>query len=511
MCFIGMIFLIPALTFAPENRSLEVEDTSEQTSHPMQFLGVWPYGECNVSALVPARNLALIGNGEALQVLDISSPDSLSVVGELYLNGSPQDITVSGKYAYIVTLSSLKIVDISDPSSPIEVASEFMSGSTLLSLSLSSDFAYLAANDRGLLIYDVSDPYNPVLYGEHTRVELFVLDVALWGEYAICECQYYKYPETPDYPYGLEIIDISSPAAPSLVGTWELEEEYVSAGMDVTDDGYAYVCQRNDTSDTSKVTAVNIAKNPMKPKKEGSYVESDSLFKTLTVSGVTAYLYDDLGMRLVTLNIASPSAPSYMGECELVGAKDLDVSGSLVGASGTSSGFSLLNVSDPGHPSELGTFDTPGGLSPHGKTTVVSGNYVYMACGGGGLRILDVSDPSNPVEAGVCEFTGSGALAISGKYAYCTSHSALDVVDVSSPNSPVLVARLDLSEENDLSYEVNGVAVQGDYAYVSGNLWYLGSTRGYLYCFDISDPLEPRKLGIYDCVQDSFHSGGIDI
>jgi hypothetical protein len=479
----------------------------------MQLLGAWLYGECSGSALDPNRNLAWIGNGEALQSLDISSPGSLSVIGEVNLNGSPQDIVISGKYAYIVTHSSLKIVDISDPSSPIEVASEFMSGSSLRSLSLDSDFAYLAANERGLLIYDVSDPYNPVMYGEYDEIELFVLDVAIWGEYAICECQYYKYPDTPDYPYGLEIIDISSPSAPSLVGTWQLDEGCVSSGMDVTADGYAYVCQRDDTSKTSKVTAVNIAKNPRKPKRAGSYVESGCLFKTLTVSGDTAYLYDDLGMRFVTLNIASPSVPAYIGECELVGAKGLDVRGSLVGVAGTSTGFSLLNVSDPGHPSELGTFATPGGPSSNGKSTVASGDYVYMACGGRGLRILDVSDPSNPLEAGVCESSGSGALAISGKYAYCTSNEALDVVDISSPNSPVLVARLDFSadEASDLSYEVNGVAVQGDYAYVSGNLWYLGSTRGYLYCFDISDPINPKKLGIFDNIRESFHSGGIGV
>ncbi|MFC2142552.1 Ig-like domain-containing protein [Acidobacteriota bacterium] len=510
-CIFGMTILLPILTFAPVNRSLEVEYISEQSSHPMQLLGAWLYGECSGSALDPNRNLAWIGNGEALQSLDISSPGSLSVIGEVNLNGSPQDIVISGKYAYIVTHSSLKIVDISDPSSPIEVASEFMSGSSLRSLSLDSDFAYLAANERGLLIYDVSDPYNPVMYGEYDEIELFVLDVAIWGEYAICECQYYKYPDTPDYPYGLEIIDISSPSAPSLVGTWQLDEGCVSAGMDVTADGYAYICQRDDTSKTSKVTAVNIAKNPRKPKRAGSYVESGCLFKTLTVSGDTAYLYDDLGMRFVTLNIASPSVPAYIGECELVGAKGLDVRGSLVGVAGTSTGFSLLNVSDPGHPSELGTFETPGGPSSNGKSTVASGDYVYMACGGRGLRILDVSDPSNPLEAGVCEFTGSGALAISGKYAYCASHAALDVVDISSPNSPVLVARLDLSEENDLSYLVSGVAVQGDYAYVTGNLVYLNSSRGYLRCIDISDPLEPRKLGIYDCVQESFHSGGIGV
>ncbi len=513
MCVIGMVLLIPVLTYAPENQSLEVPDTSIQSSHPMQFLGVWPYGECRVSALIPARNLVLIGNGEALQVLDISSPDSLSVVGELNLYGSPQDITVSGKFAYIVTQSSFLVVDISDPANLSEVASEYMGGSSLRSLSLSSDYAYLAANDRGLLIYDISNPRNPVKLGEHNEFDLFVLDVALWGKYAICECEYYKHPDTPEYPYGLEVIDVSSPSAPILVGTWVLEKDYVSAGLGVTADGYAYVCQRNDSSITSKVTAVNIAKNPSKPKKEGSYVESGSKFKAFTLSGVTAYLYDDEGMRLVTLNIASPSVPSYIGECELIGAVDLEVKGGLAGVSGSSSGFLLLNVSDPGHPSQLGAFHTRGGLPANGNTTVISGDYAYMASGNGGLRIMDVSDPSNPVEAGVCETSGSGALAISGKYAYCTSNGALDVVDISSPNSPVQVARLDFSagENIDLSYETNGVAVQGDYAYVSGNLWYLGSTRGYLYCIDISDPLEPRKLGIYDCVQESFHSGGIDI
>ncbi len=511
-CLIGMISMLSVPIFAPEDRSVGMADASVQASHLMRLLGVWPYGECCTSALEPARNLVWIGNGEALQALDISSPGSLSVIGELNLNGSLQDITVSGKYAYIVTRCSLNIVDISDPSSPIEVASEYMSGSTLHSLTISSGLAYLAAWDKGLLIYDISDPYSPVIHGDYRGTDSFVLDVALWGEYAVCECEYFKYPETPNYPYGVEIIDISSPSAPSLVGTWQLDEGFVTAGMGVTPDGYAYVCQRNDTSNTSKVTAVNIAKNPSKPKQAGSYVESGCQFKTMTVSGVTAYLYDDLGMRLVTLNIASPSVPSYIGECELVGATDLDVSGSLVGASCSSTGFSLLNVSDPGHPSELGTFDTPGSPLGFGKPTVASGDYVYMACGGGGLRILDVSDPSNPVEAGVCDDAhGFGGMALSGKYAYCTSHAALLVVDVSSPDSPFLAARVDFPEQNGLYYEPSDVAVKGDVAYVTGNLLYLTSNRGFLYCVDISDPLEPKKLGVYDCIQRSFHSGGIGV
>jgi hypothetical protein len=42
-------------------------------------------------------------------------------------------------------------------------------------------------------------------------------------------------------------------------------------------------------------------------------------------------------------------------------------------------------------------------------------------------------------------------------------------------------------------------------------MWDSDFIHGFLVCVDISDPYEPRRLGTYDCVDESFHSGGIGV
>ena len=59
------------------------------------------------------------------------------------------------------------------------------------------------------------------------------------------------------------------------------------------------------------------------------------------------------------------------------------------------SGLRVIDVSDPAHPTEVGSWDTG-----TGRRVAVSGTYAYVAAGGGGLRVIDVSDPAHPTEVG---------------------------------------------------------------------------------------------------------------
>ena len=47
-------------------------------------------------------------------------------------------------------------------------------------------------------------------------------------------------------------------------------------------------------------------------------------------------------------------------------------------------GLRIINVSDPAHPTEVGSYDTPGSA----QDVAVSGNYAYVAGRDGGLVIL---------------------------------------------------------------------------------------------------------------------------
>ena len=113
-----VVLLGSAMTYAPGSRAEEIQNMLSRLpensnkeidvqafSLNVELVGMWPYGGCHASAVDSSRNIALIGNGHTLQVLYISTPYSLSKMGEVTLEGNPQDIVLSGNYAYLVTRS----------------------------------------------------------------------------------------------------------------------------------------------------------------------------------------------------------------------------------------------------------------------------------------------------------------------------------------------------------------------------------------------------------------------
>ncbi len=504
MGFLILIFLIASNITSIRGIELQAP------AFNVELLGRWPYGECNAVVVDSAKNVAWIGNGYAFQVLDISTPSALSVIGEMELEGIVQDMAVSGNYAYVVTQSFLKIVDISDLNNPNEIGSVYDVDGSLKSIALSSGYAYVAAAGAGLKIYDVSDPSNPTFKARYDVNFVTVHDVGIWGNYAICECEYWKFPELPNNIFKIEVIDISDPLAPGLIGSYETAEGYYLQGIDVSGAGYVFTCQYSYDDNTSKMAVIDVATNPANPVEVGSYVESETRFRGIALSGNYAFLGDYEKGRLVALNISTFSSPSYLGEASAYGDFfEICISGNLLGTADGSNGFSLFDVSDPSNPSKLGDHDTPGrGFC--GNPILVSGDYAYMASRDDGLRIMDISDPSNPTQAGICENVSAfGGIAISGRFVYCLGHPYLYIVDISSPNSPIRAQHLEFPSDTVGTYELNDVAVRGNYAYVTGNKWGANERWGFLSTVDISNPLNPSIMGTYVCSVPSAHYGGI--
>ncbi|MEZ4808044.1 MAG: tail fiber domain-containing protein [Flavobacteriales bacterium] len=123
-----------------------------------------------------------------------------------------------------------------------------------------------------------------------------------------------------------------------------------------------------------------------------------------------------------------------------------------------------------------------------GPTSVaVSGNYAYVVdFASAGLQVIDISSPDSPVLSGSL---GVGSLpvsvAVSGNYAYVVGQGAgdLKVIDISSPGSPVLSGSLGVGPAPAC------VAVSGSYAYV------VGQGTSDLKVIDISSPSSPVLTG----------------
>ena len=93
--------------------------------------------------------------------------DSLNVrlLGQVALPGVANGVAVSGNYAYVADdLYGLRIIDISDPSAPVETGFYDTPGFAQ-GVAVSGNYAYVADGQSGVRIINVSDPAAPVEVG----------------------------------------------------------------------------------------------------------------------------------------------------------------------------------------------------------------------------------------------------------------------------------------------------------------------------------------------------------
>ncbi|MCB2210761.1 hypothetical protein KQI52_01465 [bacterium] len=482
--------------------------------------------------------------------------DSLNVsqIASLYsIWDSARDVALTGDHAYIATdESGLRVLDISDPTAPVEVAYS-RSSVPALGVAIQGDYAYVAASYSGLRVIDISDPTAPVEVGVCSNVQ-GARNVTVDGNYACVSCE----------TAGLQVVNISDPTNPTLTGTFS-GAYIIDAAMAGS---YAYVIQ--ELQELSSELLVIDLSDPSNPT-EVYWTNGVGYSRSITLSDGYVYIaaYDtglvaysisvpdmlflagvcdtpglaievavqgeyacvtDSESSLRLINVSNPYDPVETGFLDTPG-EDLGVgmNGDLACVADGGSGLRLVYISDPFSLIELSAYDTPGQLSgltladgylylidnPGGlrivdisnpaepvetgaiatpglaREVTVQNQFSYIADSYSGLRIIDIGDPAAPYEVGFCQLPDiSYDVAVLGDYAYVAEGSeGLRVVDVSDPAAPVEVA---VCDPNDVSASFRGVYVEGDYVYAA-----CGSF-GHFYIIDISNPLNPQAVGYLD-------------
>ena len=72
---------------------------------------------------------------------------------------------------------------------------------------------------------------------------------------------------------------------------------------------------------------------------------------------------------------------------------DVAVDGQYAYLAAAGAGLLVVGISDPAHPTEMGTYDTVG----YAYGVDVAENMVFIADGWEGLRVVNASDPAHPV------------------------------------------------------------------------------------------------------------------
>ncbi len=407
----------------------------------------------------------------SLVSLSLSWADSRNVelLGR-YPIGSLLDIQVADDYAYLCAGGALVILDISNIEKPTEVGRITVHGQAR-ELYASEGYAYIAQDDYGLSIIDVSDPWNP------REVNFYDADAS-----SVCVVGHYAYVAGAGR---ILILDIANPRNPIQVGLYEIVAPHAASKIQVVGH-YAYAIGNYSTgTGYSRTLSIIDMADPKKPHEVGFYTVSDKssefLFD-LHISGKYAYLANSRsGLHII--DVSNPQNPSEVGIFSYSGKEIYAVH--AVGnyaylSTGGAEGLIVIDISDPTHPFGTGVLQQ----YTYAWGIYADSRFVYMADMWRGLRIIDVSDPMNPYESGFYEKYGYTKIHVSGGYAYLAG-AGLDVVDLNDPKNPIEMGHLQIDY---ITGYITGVWVSGDYVYVTDKL------KG-LYVIDRSNPGDLHVVG----------------
>ena len=248
---------------------------------------------------------------------------------------------------------------------------------------------------------------------------------------------------------------------------------------------YAYVATR------SYLSVVDIS-NPSTPSVVSNFDDGSG---PLGIFLVDSLVYVNDGGWFTVVNVSDPESLSVVGSCfvpVLTEPKGVSVVGTNAYVAASDSGLQIVDISDPSSPSIIGRHHTPART----KDLFVDGSLAYLA-DGDSLQIIDVSDPTTPFRVGAAAMPSNCYdVFIVDTFAYVACQSgfgfgSLEVVNVSDPSSPQIVASVDNIVGDPLD-----VWVSGDYAYVAAADY--SPVEGGVRVVDVSDPLSPSLVASYD-------------
>jgi len=323
---------------------LAVLDLSDPVA-PVMLGEVTTGGAYGALALGPDR--LYVAGYEGVEILAVPGDLSVAPVGALDTPGHARSIAGTGEYVFVSDgdlPDGVLVVDVSDPSSPT-VAAAIPTPTATGDLAIEGDHAYVVLQ-TGLAVYDVSDPEAP------TPVGSLAIDpgrLAVSGGFAYL---------VGGWPGTLSVVDVSAPAAPALVTSYEIAYDN---------------------------------------------------FNGIAVFGNRVYL-PSVFEGVFIVDVSNPAAPSLLGVMDTpAGPRDVAVVGSIAYVAFNDSGVHAFDLADPASPVEVARIAMPW----IARSLAAAGEVLYVATHYTGLHVVDISVPTAPRVIGGVQTAGRASdLAI---------------------------------------------------------------------------------------------------
>lgn len=156
------------------------------------------------------------------------------------------------------------------------------------------------------------------------------------------------------------------------------------------------------------------------------------------------------------------------------------------------SGIEIIDTRNKKAPLRAATY----GIKGRANKVIAGGNYLFVTYNDydkdyklleAGILVIDIRNPIRPVIVGKCN-TGSATfnLFVQDNYAYIASENGLDIVDITSKNTPAVIGKFQ-------SYAAVDVFIEDDFAYI---IYFppTGSDENIIKIVDVSNKEKPDSV-----------------
>ncbi|HOJ00173.1 MAG TPA: hypothetical protein PLL88_01025 [Anaerolineaceae bacterium] len=379
------------------------------------------------------------------------------------VGGTTQAIFIEGNTLYLGVGMHVEIFDVSNVQQPTLLGSSPILPNFVESIfSDGSNYLYIACGKGGLQILDITNPASPRLVGSY-NTRGYTEDVYLKGKNAILA----------DGPNGIQILDVTTPTNPA----WVSEAYPLAYTYDVEMSGNTLFA----AAGGSGLLVVDL--NDITHPQEKGIVSMDGFLYSLAIADKKMYSANAWG-GLGVIDISDPLAPSTLDAIQTDGwVMDVFIQDSNLLAMDGTDGVRLYSIG--GQTPQLQGVYADTGFTYQG---ILQGKNAFVTDKEQGLLILDFTSASNPrLLDQYLPILDARRVTMSGKAAYIAGGlSGMRAIDISDPNNPEETFWFDTE-----GGYANKVLVEGDVAYLSTHL----ATEYPLRTFDISDPLHPQLRG----------------
>jgi hypothetical protein len=489
-----------------------------------------------------------------LKIFDVSNPQNALLLSELYIPNASTSIAVKGNYAYVLGMYyGLTIIDISNPSNPTIISRLTING-TSNNIFVDSSFAFIANSGNGLKIVNVVDPIHPTLESTYDTPgeckEVFVKDENAFisdgnGGFEIVDVSNPSIPSliahdttkaisiyvSDDIAYicnditynidlslfdvsqrsnpipissndipgsaektivmdslcyvegsaGLSILNCSNPGNPVLLSTYPFPDSFIFGTGICLSNNYVYIYSIDAYSDRCYVQTIDVS-NPNELQQINYYRTCSGVYD-VQVDGQYLYVANDIdGIKI--FNITNSQHPLLIGSYDTPGyARHIKLDGDILYVADYGVGVQLISLEDRTNPQLISTFPANWAFNLD-----IVGNYAFVVGPPIAYGVVSYQDPANPVLVGSYSIYDLQTIQISGSHVFLGGASGLGIFDVYPLEAPHLAGGVDMS-----GVAISGIAVRGNYAYLSG----YGSQGVALGIYSLANMQHPVQVGYF--------------